>query len=65
MAQESVPEYLCVLITKHNNVSVRTRRAKDCYLMNVPPISKYCTISFFEHSFMYAALFYGQDQSRY
>ena len=51
----SAPEYLCELITKHNNVSVRTRRAEDCYLLNVPPISKFCANIFFECSFMYAA----------
>ena len=51
----SAPEYLCELITKHNNVSVRTRRAEDCHLLNVPPISKSCANSFFERSFMYAA----------
>ena len=51
----SAPEYLCELITKHNNVSVRKRRAEDCYLLNVPPISKSCANSFFESSFMYAA----------
>ena len=51
----SAPEYLCELITKHNNVYVRTRRAEDCYLLNVPPISKSCANSFFERSLMYAA----------
>ena len=51
----SAPEYLCELITKHNNVPVRTRLAEDCYLLNVPPISKFCANSFFERSFMYAA----------
>ena len=44
-------EYLCELITKHNDVSVRTRRAEDCYLLNVPPISKSCASRFFERSF--------------
>ena len=42
-------------MTKHNDVSVRTRRAEDCYLLNVPPISKSCANSLFERSFMYAA----------
>ena len=51
----SAPEYLCELTTKHNNVSVRTRRAEDSYLLNVPPISKFCANSFFERSCMYAA----------
>ena len=32
----SAPECLCDLITKQN-VSVRTRRVEDCYLLSVPP----------------------------
>ena len=51
----SAPEYLCDLITKQN-VSVHTRRAEDCYILSLPPISKSCANSFFERSFMYAAL---------
>ena len=50
----SAPKYLCELITKHNNVSVCIRPAKDCYLLNVPHISKSCANNFFERSFMYA-----------
>ena len=46
---------ICDLIAKQS-VSVRTRRAEDCYLLSVPPISKYCANSFLiERSFMYAA----------
>ena len=36
-------------------MSVRTRRAEDCYLLSVPPVSKSCANNFFERSFMYAA----------
>ena len=50
----SAPDNLCDLITKQN-VSVRTRRDEDCYLLSVPPISKFCANSFFERSLMYAA----------
>ena len=49
----SAPEYLCDLITKQS-VSVRTRRAEDCYLLSVPLTSKSCANNFFERSFMYA-----------
>ena len=56
MVQHS--EYLCDLITKQR--SVRTRRAKDCYLLSVPPISKSCANSFCERSFMYAAPYMDQ-----
>ena len=49
------PVYLCELITKYEQATVRTRRAQDCFLLAIPPISKTCAASFFERSFIYAA----------
>ena len=46
---------LCELITKYEQATVRTRRAQDCFLLAIPPISKTCAASFFERSFIYAA----------
>ena len=54
----SAPEYLCELITKQS-VSVRTRRAEDCYVFSVPPISKSCANSFFERSLCTLLQLYG------
>ena len=50
------PVYLCELITKYEPATVRTRRAQDCFLLAIPHISKTCAVSFFELSFIYAAL---------
>ena len=50
------PVYLCELITNYEQATVRTRRAQDCFLLAIPPISKTCAASFFERSFLYAAL---------
>ena len=53
--------YLCKLITKYQQASeatVRTRRAQDCFLLAIPPISKGCAASLFERLlvvFLYAA----------
>ena len=47
------PVYLCELI--HEQATVRTRRAQDCFLLAIPPISKTCAAIFFERSFLYAA----------
>ena len=49
------PVYLCKLITKHEHATVRTRRAQDCFLLSIPPISKTCAVSLFERSFLCAA----------
>ena len=49
------PVYLCELITKHEHATVRTRRAQDCFLLSIPPISKTCAVNFFERSFLCAA----------
>ena len=49
------PGYLCELITKHEQATVRARRAQDCFLLAIPPISKTCAASLFERSFLYAA----------
>ena len=51
----AAPVYLCELITKHEQATVRTRRAQDCFLLAISPISKTCAASFFERSFLYAA----------
>ena len=40
---------------KYEQATVRTRRAQDCFLLAIPPISKTCAASFFEQSFIYAA----------
>ena len=47
--------YLCELITKYEQATVRTRRTQDCFLLAIPPISKTCAASIFERSFLYAA----------
>ena len=49
------PVYLCELITKYEQATVRTRRAQDFFLLATPPIRKTCADSFFERSFLYAA----------
>ena len=49
------PVYLCELITKYEQATVRTSRTQDCFLLAIPPISKTCAASFFERSFIYAA----------
>ena len=42
--------------TKQNNMSVCTRRTKDCYLLSVPPLVNLVLIhSFFDRSYKYAA----------
>ena len=53
------PVYLCELITKYEQATVRTRRAQDCFLLAkvlvfLISISKTCAASFFERSFIYA-----------
>ena len=40
------PVYLCELITKYEQATVRTRRAQDCFLLAIPPISKTCAAIF-------------------
>ena len=45
------PVYLCELITKHEHATVRTRRAQDCFLLAIPPISKTCAVSFLRDYF--------------
>ena len=47
------PVYLCELFTKQDKATVRTRRAQDCFLLSIPPISKTCAI--IERSFLCAA----------
>ena len=42
------PVYLCELITKYEQATVRTRQAQDCFHLVIPPISiKTCAASFF------------------
>ena len=41
------PVYLCELITMYEQATVRTRRAQDCFLLAIPPISKTCAASLF------------------
>ena len=49
------PVYLCELITKHEQATVRTRRAQDRFLLAVPLIGKSFVVSFFERSFLCVA----------
>ena len=53
------PVYLCELITKHEYATVRTRRAQDCFLLSIPPISKTCAVSLFDRSFCVLLPIYG------
>ena len=47
--------YLCELITKHENATVRTRRAQCCFFVTVLSISKNHAVSFFKRLFLCAA----------
>ena len=48
---------LCDLISVDNNITtVRTRASFDPILLRIRSVSKMCANSFFERSFMYAAL---------
>ena len=53
------PGYLCELITKHEQATVRTRRIQDCFLLAILPISKTCATNFFERSFYMLLQLYG------
>ena len=48
------PTYLCELISKRES-SVNTRLGTDQYQLFIPPISKDCSNTFLEGSFIYAA----------
>ena len=48
------PTYLCELISRRNS-SVNTRLAADHHQLIMPPISKECSNTFLERSFIYAA----------
>ena len=47
--------YVSMPFNCYEQATVRTRRAQDCFLLAIPPISKTCAASFFERSFIYAA----------
>ena len=49
------PVYLCELITKYEQATVRTRRAQDCFLLAIPLLVRHVQPVFFERSFIYAA----------
>ena len=51
--------YLCELITKHEHATARTRRAQDCFLLSIPPISKTCAVSFLSDHFCVLLQLYG------
>ena len=52
------PGYFCELITKYEQATVRTRRAQDCFLLDIPPISKTCAASFLsDHLYMLLQLY--------
>ena len=48
------PTYLCELISRRES-SVNTRLVADHHQLIIPPISKDCSNTFLEHSFIYAA----------
>ena len=48
------PPYLCELINKKDS-HVNTRLGTDHHQLIMPPISKDCSNTFLEHSFIYAA----------
>ena len=48
------PTYLCELISRRENY-VNTRLGADHHQLVMPPISKDCTDTFLERSFIYAA----------
>ena len=50
----NAPPYLCSLVVKKESV-VSTRSSQDRYLLCRPPISKDCSNTFLERSFLYAA----------
>ena len=50
----NAPPYLCSLVVKRESV-VSTRSSQDGYLLCKPPISKDCSNTFLERSFLYAA----------
>ena len=50
----NAPSYLCSLVVKKESV-VSTRSSQDRYLLCRPPISKDCSNTFLERSFLYAA----------
>ena len=50
----NAPPYLCSLVVKREGV-VSTRSSQDGYLLCKPPISRDCSNTFLERSFLYAA----------
>ena len=50
----NAPPYLCSLVVKRES-TVSTRLSQDGYLLCKPPISRDCSNTFFERSFLYAA----------
>ena len=48
------PTYLCELISRRES-SVNTRLGADHHQLSMPPISKDCSNTFLERSFIYAA----------
>ena len=55
------PVYLCELITKYEQATVCTRRAQDCFLLAIPPISKTCAAIFLSDHFYMLLQLYGID----
>ena len=49
------PNYLCELISRRES-SVNKRLGSDQHQLSMPPISKYCSNTFLERSFIYAVL---------
>ena len=50
----NAPPYLCSLVVKRESV-VSTRSSQDGYLLCKPPLSRDCSNTFLERSFLYAA----------
>ena len=55
------PVYLCELITKYEQATVRTRRAQHCFLLAIPPISKTCAATFLRDYFYMLLQLYGRN----
>ena len=53
------PVYLCELITKYEQATVRTRWAQVCFLLAIPPNSMTCAASFLGNHFYMLLQLYG------
>ena len=52
----TAPLYLCELIEQQkSSTNTRTQLANDAFLLKLPPPSRNCSDTFFDHSFTYGA----------